>query len=235
MLLAPCIMAAHTAHGAQHRARPHRRLGKPEPRDRRHLVGRRHPLPRLPHPARRRMDRRSPCNISPVFAAWMSPILRACCCPSRSRSGPAAPAMARPSPGTASSPPRRNSTRPPSSGSPTRRTPRCDPALDASVARPPRHHRRRRRSLRQRRPCLAARTLRNLASGRGACRALPHRSGPAGISKNELSELLYLAPAMLMMHRAVWLRSAEGIHSVWTQAVESYRRRLDQPSTSESI
>jgi len=58
-------------------------------------------------------------------------------------------------------------------------------------------------------------------------------SGPAGLTKNELSELLYLAPAMLLMHRAVWLRPAEGIHSVWTLAVESYRRRLDQTSTSE--
>lgn len=57
--------------------------------------------------------------------------------------------------------------------------------------------------------------------------------GPAGLSKNEMTELLYLAPAMLMMHRAVWLRSAEGIHAVWTQAVESYRRRLDQSPTSE--
>lgn len=58
-------------------------------------------------------------------------------------------------------------------------------------------------------------------------------AGPAGLTKNELSELLYLAPAMLFMHRAVWLRPAEGIHSVWTMAVESYRRRLDQSSTSE--
>ncbi len=58
--------------------------------------------------------------------------------------------------------------------------------------------------------------------------------GPGGLTKNELSELLYLAPAMLMMHRAVWLRSMEGIHSIWTQAVESYRRRLDQPSAAES-
>ncbi len=57
--------------------------------------------------------------------------------------------------------------------------------------------------------------------------------GPAGLSKNELSELLYLAPAMLLMHRAVWLRSSEGMHPVWTQAVESYRRRLDQPALSE--
>lgn len=59
--------------------------------------------------------------------------------------------------------------------------------------------------------------------------------GPAGLTKNELSELLYLAPAMLLMHRAVWLRSAEGIHSTWTQAVESYRRRLDHILTTESI
>jgi membrane glycosyltransferase len=58
--------------------------------------------------------------------------------------------------------------------------------------------------------------------------------GPTGLTKNELSELLYLAPAMLLMHRAVWLRSAEGIHSVWTQAVESYRRRLDQTPAAES-
>ncbi|MES2477398.1 MAG: glucans biosynthesis glucosyltransferase MdoH [Verrucomicrobiota bacterium] len=58
--------------------------------------------------------------------------------------------------------------------------------------------------------------------------------GPDGLSKSELSELLYLAPAMLMMHRAVWLRPAEGIHRVWTQAVESYRRRLEHSPTVES-
>lgn len=58
-------------------------------------------------------------------------------------------------------------------------------------------------------------------------------AGPADLTKNELSELLYLAPAMLMMHRAVWLRSAEGIHTAWTQAVESYRRRLDHPLSTE--
>jgi membrane glycosyltransferase len=52
--------------------------------------------------------------------------------------------------------------------------------------------------------------------------------GPASLTKAELSELLYAAPAMLMMHRAVWLRPAEGIHVTWTHAVESYRRRLDQ-------
>ena len=57
--------------------------------------------------------------------------------------------------------------------------------------------------------------------------------GPGGLSKNEISDLLYLAPAMLMMHRAVWLRPAEGMHAVWTQAVDSYRRRLDPPSAAE--
>lgn len=51
--------------------------------------------------------------------------------------------------------------------------------------------------------------------------------GPTGLSGGELSELLYCGPAMLMMHRAVWLRSIEGIHPVWTLAVDSYRRRLD--------
>ena len=51
--------------------------------------------------------------------------------------------------------------------------------------------------------------------------------GPAALSKTEMAELMYLAPAMLHMHRAVWLRSTEGIHSIWTHALESYRRRLD--------
>ena len=53
-------------------------------------------------------------------------------------------------------------------------------------------------------------------------------NGPGDLSKNELSELLYLGPAMLLMHRAVWLRPADSIHPIWTQAVQSYRRRLYQ-------
>jgi hypothetical protein len=53
------------------------------------------------------------------------------------------------------------------------------------------------------------------------------------MTKNELSELVYLAPAMLLMHRAVWLRSTENIHSVWNQAVDSYRRRPDYPPTTK--
>lgn len=52
--------------------------------------------------------------------------------------------------------------------------------------------------------------------------------GPAELSKSELSELLYLGPAMLLMHRAVWLRPSDSIHPIWTTAVQSYRRRLYQ-------
>ena len=51
--------------------------------------------------------------------------------------------------------------------------------------------------------------------------------GPAALTKDEMTELLYLAPGMLLLHRAVWLRPEEGIHPVWTRAVESYRRRAD--------
>lgn len=51
--------------------------------------------------------------------------------------------------------------------------------------------------------------------------------GPDSLDKKELSELLYLAPAMILMHRAVWLRSSDGIHHVWTRAVDSYRHKLD--------
>ncbi len=51
--------------------------------------------------------------------------------------------------------------------------------------------------------------------------------GPASLSKAEWADLLYHPQAMLFMHRAVWLRPAESIHAIWSQAVESYRRRLD--------
>jgi membrane glycosyltransferase len=57
--------------------------------------------------------------------------------------------------------------------------------------------------------------------------------GPSGLSKNELSDLLYHASAMLLMHRAVWLRPSEGLHDVWMQAVESYRRRPEQVTIVE--
>lgn len=51
--------------------------------------------------------------------------------------------------------------------------------------------------------------------------------GASALSKPELNTLLYLAPAMLHLHRSVWLRPAEKIHTSWTQAVQSYRRPLD--------
>jgi membrane glycosyltransferase len=59
--------------------------------------------------------------------------------------------------------------------------------------------------------------------------------GPAAMSKDEMNELMYLAPGMLALHRAVWLRPAEGIHSTWTHAVESYRRRLDAGAPEELV
>jgi membrane glycosyltransferase len=53
------------------------------------------------------------------------------------------------------------------------------------------------------------------------------KEGPEALEKSELAQLLYLAPAMLMMHRAVWLGLPEEVGSVWMRAVESYRRRGD--------
>lgn len=53
------------------------------------------------------------------------------------------------------------------------------------------------------------------------------REGPDALEKSELAQLLYLAPAMLMMHRAVWLGLPEEVGNVWMRAVESYRRRHD--------
>jgi len=53
------------------------------------------------------------------------------------------------------------------------------------------------------------------------------REGPDALDKSELAQLLYLAPAMLMMHRAVWLGLPEDVGSIWMRAVESYRRRSD--------
>lgn len=50
--------------------------------------------------------------------------------------------------------------------------------------------------------------------------------GPDGMTKEEMEQLLYLAPAMLMMHRQVWL-GPESVGGVWASAVASYRRRSD--------
>ncbi len=51
------------------------------------------------------------------------------------------------------------------------------------------------------------------------------KEGPEALSKKELSHLLYLAPAMLMMHRTVWLGLTDEVGAVWMRAVQSYRRR----------
>ncbi len=51
------------------------------------------------------------------------------------------------------------------------------------------------------------------------------RVGPQNLSTPELTQLLYLAPAMLMMHRAVWLGGDGDLDRVWTDAVESYRSK----------
>jgi membrane glycosyltransferase len=165
-------------------------------------------------------------QVGPVFAAWMSPILLGLilCVPvsvltSRSRYGRA---LARKK--ILSTPEELNVPQvillaDSSSGS-------IDPALDATV---------------HSRHGLVAAIVDPYVNGvhvsllefselTPAGEALAERclsEGPTALSKAELSELLYLAPAMLHMHRAVWLRSTEGIHSVWTQALESYRRRLD--------
>ncbi|MFD2257035.1 glucans biosynthesis glucosyltransferase MdoH [Luteolibacter algae] len=51
------------------------------------------------------------------------------------------------------------------------------------------------------------------------------KNGPGALSKSDLSQLLYTMPAMLMMHRAVWLGAMEDLHPIWIKAVESYRMR----------
>jgi membrane glycosyltransferase len=172
-------------------------------------------------------------NISPVFAAWMSPILAGMVLSipvsvwsSRARYGQA---LAK----------HRILTTPEEFSPPEvilladKANAAVDPALDASLA--------------ARRGVIAAVvdpyvngvhvSLLEQSELSTSDEALAERClllGPAGISKTELSELLYVAPAMLLMHRAVWLRPIDGIHSTWTHAVESYRRRLDQTVPVES-
>ncbi len=53
------------------------------------------------------------------------------------------------------------------------------------------------------------------------------KEGPEALSKAELAQLLYVAPAMLLMHRTVWLGLSEEVGQIWMRAVESYRRRAD--------
>ncbi len=171
-------------------------------------------------------------KIGPTFAAWMSPILLGLilCVPvsvltSRSRYGRAFARRKILATPEELNPPDVIKLADAANGS-------IDPALDASVD--------------TRRGLIAAIvdpyvngvhvSLLEFSELTPAGEALAERclsEGPTALSKAELSELLYLAPAMLHMHRAVWLRSTDGIHAVWTQALESYRRRLD--STSAEI
>ncbi|HEY8991214.1 MAG TPA: glucans biosynthesis glucosyltransferase MdoH [Luteolibacter sp.] len=53
------------------------------------------------------------------------------------------------------------------------------------------------------------------------------KEGVGSLKKNELTDLLYHGPSMLMMHRAVWSRPFEMLHVSWGRAVESYRTRAE--------
>jgi membrane glycosyltransferase len=53
------------------------------------------------------------------------------------------------------------------------------------------------------------------------------KEGVGSLKKNELTDLLYHGPSMLMMHRAVWSRPFEMLHFSWGRAVESYRTRAE--------
>ncbi|MEY3394345.1 MAG: glucans biosynthesis glucosyltransferase MdoH [Verrucomicrobiota bacterium] len=53
------------------------------------------------------------------------------------------------------------------------------------------------------------------------------KEGPDALSKAELSQLLYVASAILLMHRTVWLGMTDEVGPIWMRAVESYRRRAD--------
>jgi membrane glycosyltransferase len=51
--------------------------------------------------------------------------------------------------------------------------------------------------------------------------------GPESLNKQEMTEVMYSAQGMLLMHRSVWSRPFELIHPDWCRAVESYRSRLE--------
>ncbi len=56
--------------------------------------------------------------------------------------------------------------------------------------------------------------------------------GSDAILKEEMTEIMYNAQAMLQMHRAVWSLPFEQMHSIWRRAVESYRIRVEEYSAS---
>jgi len=53
------------------------------------------------------------------------------------------------------------------------------------------------------------------------------KEGPTALKKDELASVLYHGPTVLTMHRAVWSRPFEGLHSSWGKAIESYRIRTE--------
>jgi membrane glycosyltransferase len=53
------------------------------------------------------------------------------------------------------------------------------------------------------------------------------KEGPSALKKDELAAVLYHGPSVLAMHRAVWSRPFEGLHSSWGKAIESYRIRTE--------
>jgi membrane glycosyltransferase len=231
MLLAPCVMAAHTfmvlgiilgravGWGSQNREADGTTWGE---------AAAVHAVPTLLGTGWAILA----WNINPVFTAWMSPILLGLilCVPvsvwtSRARYGKALAARGILSTPEELAPPDVLRLADVANAS-------IDPALDASA--PGRHG------------VIAAVvdpyvngvhvSLLEPAELSADQEALVERAlidGPGALSKNELIDLLYLAPGMLMLHRAVWLRPAEGMHAIWTQAVESYRRRLDAGTAAD--
>ncbi|MEI7927814.1 MAG: glucans biosynthesis glucosyltransferase MdoH [Verrucomicrobiales bacterium] len=53
------------------------------------------------------------------------------------------------------------------------------------------------------------------------------KEGAIALKKDELASVLYHGPTVLAMHRAVWSRPFEGLHSSWGKAIESYRIRTE--------
>jgi len=58
-------------------------------------------------------------------------------------------------------------------------------------------------------------------------------AGSEALDKNELTEVMYSSQGMLQMHRSVWSRPFEKLHSSWSRAIESYRTRIDEYTLSD--
>lgn len=57
--------------------------------------------------------------------------------------------------------------------------------------------------------------------------------GSDALDKNEMTEVMYSATAMLQMHRSVWSRPFEQMHPQWGRAVESYRTKIEDMNASD--